>query len=70
MEAQYGVLVKDPDEDLWNWAYAAAHRGNYATTIHWDEKTCDGVVFWFCVHLAAIAFMAHCAKAGIPFKGL
>lgn len=67
----YVILIEQaPDiEDLRDWAYAAANRGNYWTTEHWDDPVPGGAAFHFMVFEAAFSFMAHCARSGIAFKG-
>jgi hypothetical protein len=67
----YVVLVEQVEdiEDLRNWAYAAANRVNYGTTEHWDEPMPSGIAFYFMALGPAIAFIAHCARSGIRYKG-
>jgi hypothetical protein len=67
----YVVLVDQVDdiEDLRNMAYAAANRVYYGTTEYWEEPRQSGVAFCFMALPSAIAFMAHCARSGIRYKG-
>jgi hypothetical protein len=51
-----------------NIGYAAANQRGLATTEHWDEERSPDVAFCFKVWEAAFAFMAYCAKTGIPFR--
>jgi hypothetical protein len=68
-EPIYGVLVERVDEDVRDWAYAAAHRNNYWTTEYWEEETSAGSIFKFKVLPAALGFLAQCKLNGVDCKG-
>jgi hypothetical protein len=68
MEPAYAVIVAADEqtlEELRNYAYASAHKGE-GSTEHWEESRGPETAFFFRSWNAAFLFIWHCDVSDIP----